>query len=74
MNIEEINEFIERKLGGKKLVRASELPIENENEMVLLFVAALLSSNEKAVYEVDVLPIDFKCFNRTMTDFVIEIK
>ena len=74
MKIEEVNEFIERKLDGKKVARASELPIENEHEMILLFGAALLSSDEKAIYEVDVFDSKFKCLNRTMSDFKIAIK
>lgn len=74
MNIEEVNEFIERKLGDKKVARASELPIENVNEMILLFGATLLSSDKKAIYKVDVSDGKFKCLNRTMTDFIIEIK
>lgn len=74
MKIEEVNEFIERKLGDKKVARASELPIENEHEMILLFGAALLSSDKKAIYKVDMLDGKFKCLNRTMTDFIIEIK
>lgn len=74
MNIDEINEFVKRKLGERKVAYASELTIENEREMVLLFGAALLSSDKNAIYKVDVLDGKFKCLNRTMTDFIIEIK
>lgn len=74
MNIEEINEFIERKLGDKKVARASELPIENEHEMILLFGAALLRSNKKAIYTMKGLDGKFQHFMCSMTDFIIEIK
>ena len=74
MNIDDVNEFIKRKLEGKKVAYASELPIDNEKEMILLFGAALLSSDKKAIYKVDVSDSKFKCLNRTMTDFKIEIK
>lgn len=74
MNIEEVNEFIERKLDGKKVARASELPIENEHEMILLFGAALFRSDKKAIYTMKVLDGKFQHFMCSMTDFIIEIK
>ena len=75
MNIEKINEFIERKLNGRKHALASELVIEDESEMILLFGSALLSSDKQAIYKVEVKEeCSFKCLNRTMTDFIIETK
>ena len=75
MNIEKINEFIERKLNGRKRALASELVIEDESEMILLFGSALLSSDKQATYKVEVKEDrTFKCLNRVMTDFIIEIK
>lgn len=74
MNIEEVNEFIERKLGEKKVARASELPIENEHEMILLFGAALFRSDKKAIYTMKGLDGKFQHFKCSMTDFIIEIK
>lgn len=75
MNIEKINEFIERKLNGRKRALASELVIKDESEMILLFGSALLSSDKQAIYKVEVKEeSSFKCLNRVMTDFIIEIK
>lgn len=75
MNIEKINEFIERKLNGRKRALASEFVIEDESEMILLFGSALLSPDKQAIYKVEVKEeSSFKCLNRVMTDFIIEIK
>lgn len=74
MNIEEANEFIKRKLDGKMVARASELPIENEHEMILLFGAALFRSDKKAIYTMKGLDSKFQRFKCSMTDCIIEIK
>lgn len=70
-SIKKVNEYIIKKLGNKNKIDASEIQINNYDELIVLFLAQAYSLSELSDYDIKIKENTFKFNNSTLTDYTI---